>query len=67
MNIQEIVLAGGITELGEGFLKLVEKVVREHALDALAKVTRIRFASLGEDMVMMGAAAFLMKKELGLP
>ena len=67
LNIQEIVLAGGITELGEGFLKLVEKVVREHALDALAKVTRIRFASLGEDMVMMGAAAFLMKKELGLP
>jgi predicted NBD/HSP70 family sugar kinase len=67
MNIQHIVLAGEIIGLGEAFLGLVRAEAQKRVLPAMAAAAQVSLSSLGDDIVLLGAAALVLAKELELP
>lgn len=66
LNVHRIVLAGSLAALGEALLGPVRREVRGRALPGLAEMTTIEVTTLGPDIVVLGAAALLLNRELGL-
>lgn len=55
-----IVVGGGLMEkMGKPYLKLVDQAMRQHAMPALVKDTRLVEAKLGDDAIVLGAAALV--------
>lgn len=65
-NIEQIVLAGRVTVLGDIFLDAVRAEMRRRVLPGMADATNVRFSTLGNDVVLLGASALLLHKELGI-
>ncbi len=61
LNIQRIVLAGGITSFGQPLLDVVHETVARTVLARLAQDTRIEFERLGHNEIVLGACAVLLK------
>ncbi|MGC9521432.1 MAG: ROK family transcriptional regulator [Anaerolineae bacterium] len=59
-------LAGRVTCLGESFLEMIRTEIAQRSLTALAENTDVAFTNLGEDIVILGAAALLLTRELGV-
>lgn len=57
---------GELNCLGEAFLDQVETEMTRRTLTALAKSSRCEFATLGNDIVLLGAAAMILTQELGV-
>ena len=66
LNVQEIVIAGGVTRLGEPLLDITRREVLARCLEALARNTRIEFSAIGADITALGAAAVLLHQELAI-
>jgi len=66
LNPRDIVIAGTLAPLGEALLAHVEQEMRARALGRLATQTRLSVSHLGDDIVILGAAAMLLDRELGL-
>ena len=66
LNVQEIVIAGGVTRLGEPLLDITRQEVLARCLEALARKTRIEFSAIGADITALGAAAVLLHQELAI-
>ncbi len=67
LNVRQIVLGGEVARLGSSFAEMITAEVRERVLAALSQQTTVRVSELGDEIVILGAAALLMKYELGLP
>ncbi len=65
LDVRRIVLVGDMTSFGEPWLTAVRDRMAVGALRALTKDVHIELGS-GEDVVILGAAALLMRRELGL-
>lgn len=66
LNIQHIEIAGDDLYLEPEFIENVRLQVRQGSLQALAQETCIDAADLTDDIVILGAAALLLKNELGI-
>ncbi len=66
MNPQRVIIGGLATELGEPLFESLRRTVNEHTLAVLAQDTEILPASLGSDAFLLGAAAQVLKGELGV-
>jgi glucokinase-like ROK family protein len=66
LNVHKIVLIGNITCLGDRFIKAVRAGISGHALPTTIQKTDVTFSNLGQDIVILGASALLLKEELGL-
>jgi predicted NBD/HSP70 family sugar kinase len=66
LNINHVVLAGNLSRFGEGLISPLQACVQTGVLPALAQNTEIGLATLGDDIVILGAASLILKKELGL-
>ncbi len=66
LNINHVLIAGSLSHFGEGFLAPIRQRLREGVLPALGQQTEIDLATLGEDIVILGAASLVLKNELGL-
>jgi predicted NBD/HSP70 family sugar kinase len=66
LNLNRIVIAGNLTCCGEGLLASIQRQVQNGVLPALAQQTEIGLATLGDDIVILGAASLVLKHELGL-
>jgi glucokinase len=66
LNVQDIVIAGGVTRLGEPLLTIARQEVLGRCLEALARNTRIEFSAIGSDITALGAAAVLLHQELAI-
>jgi predicted NBD/HSP70 family sugar kinase len=66
LNVQYLVLQGAVTALGDPWLEAVRDEATRHSLDLLARGTRIEIAPEGENVVLLGASALLLTRELGL-
>jgi predicted NBD/HSP70 family sugar kinase len=66
LNIQEIRIAGNLSQFGEAILTPIRKDLQHGVLPALAAQTQVELASLGDDIVLLGAASLVLKNELGL-
>lgn len=66
LNLNHIVLAGSLTGLGPEFIRPVQEQVQRGVLAALARPTTVTVSTLGDDIVILGAASLLMNNILGL-
>jgi predicted NBD/HSP70 family sugar kinase len=66
LNINAVLIAGSLCCFGEGLLGPVRQNVQTGILNCLGRQTTVAFASLGEDIVLLGAASLVLKNELGL-
>jgi predicted NBD/HSP70 family sugar kinase len=67
LDMQQVILSGEITELGEPFLDLVRQQARRRVLSDMVENTTLRLSSLGADHVLLGASALVLSQELELP
>lgn len=70
LNIQQVVIAGRICELGDILLDAVVAEMHQRVLPSMAETTAIRFSSLGPnrvgDIITLGCSALLLQQELGV-
>ena len=66
LNIQCIVIAGSVSEFGQVLVRSVEEHLSSRVLSSLAQETEVVISSLGEDIVMLGAAALILQNQLGI-
>jgi len=67
LNVHRLILAGSLTRLGPALLDPVRREIGRRSLSALADETVVAVSGLGEDIVILGAAALLLNNELKLP
>ena len=66
-NVETIVIAGRITQLGEPLLDAVCAEAARRALPNMVEETTIRFSSLGyQEMVLLGCSVLVIQQELGV-
>ncbi len=65
LDVHRIVLAGTMAAFGEPWLDAVRAALRHGALPALARQARLELGGV-DDIVVLGASALLMTRELGL-
>jgi predicted NBD/HSP70 family sugar kinase len=66
LNVRRIVLLGSVATLGEPWLAAVRDEAARRSLGLLAEQTEIELGRTEEDVVVLGASALLMTRELGL-
>ncbi|MFB4166469.1 ROK family glucokinase [Virgibacillus sp. JSM 102003] len=63
INPSKILVGGGVSKAGEGFINSIDKTFREYALDRVSKICELKVAQLGNDAGIIGAA-YLVKQKL---
>jgi N-acetylglucosamine repressor len=66
LDVHEVVLIGSVTTLGDPWLDAVRDEAARRAFGLLAQQTRIEIGGAPDDVVLLGASALLMSRELGL-
>jgi predicted NBD/HSP70 family sugar kinase len=66
LDVDEIVVHGSMTALGEPWLAAVRAEATSRSLGPLVRETRVIDGGIGEDLTLLGAAAMLLTRELGL-
>lgn len=66
LNVNRILLLGSVPELGDGWLDAVRDEASRRALGMLVEDTRIDLGRSADDVVMLGASALLITRELDL-
>jgi predicted NBD/HSP70 family sugar kinase len=66
LNLNRILIAGNLSCCGEGLLPPIQHELQHGVLPALAQQTEVGLASLGSNIVILGAASLVLKNELGL-
>jgi predicted NBD/HSP70 family sugar kinase len=66
LNVEHIVLVGEMTRFGDPWLSAVRRAARRSALALLVDQTRIEIGRLSPNLTVLGSAALLMTRELGL-
>ena len=66
LNVHRIVLLGSVAALGEPWRAAVRDEAERRSLAMLSRQTRIELGGASDDVVVLGASALLMSRELGL-
>lgn len=66
LNLPLVVLTGSLTRLGPNFAAAVQAEMRARMLPPLAAQTQVRLSTLGDNDVMLGAAALVLAEQLGI-
>lgn len=66
LDVREIVVHGSVTALGEPWLSAIRDEATRRSLGPLARETRLIDGGPGDDLTLLGAAAMLLTRELGL-
>ena len=61
-----ILIAGSVTCFGQFLLDVIREEMYKRSLPALSRDTEVGIVSLGSDIVLLGASALLLPRELGL-
>ncbi|MBN1148508.1 MAG: ROK family transcriptional regulator [Anaerolineales bacterium] len=66
LNIQRIVIAGSMARFGDVLLDAIQQMMHRYSISILADETKVELSSLGQDIVIKGAASLLLANELKL-
>ena len=66
LDVREIVVHGSVTALGDPWLEAIRDEATRRSLGPLARETRLIDGGTGDDLTLLGAAAMLLTRELGL-
>ncbi|WLT31016.1 ROK family transcriptional regulator [Geothrix sp. PMB-07] len=67
LNVHKIILSGMPSLFGEPLLEAMRAEIRARILPEQAMETQVCFSSIGSDIVIQGACALVLRKELNLP
>lgn len=67
LNVHRIVISGSVACFGRELLGPVHQEIKRRSLAAFADETIVEVTGLGPDLVILGAAALLLRNELQLP
>ncbi len=65
-NVETIVIAGRVTDVGDSLLEAARTEARRRALPSMVDETIIRYSPLGVEMVLLGCSALVLQQELGI-
>jgi predicted NBD/HSP70 family sugar kinase len=65
-NVETLVIAGRVTQLGDLLLEAARAEARRRALPAMVDETDLRYSPLGTEMVLLGCSALVLQQELGI-
>ncbi len=65
-NIHHIVISGRVEHFGRIFLEAVRDEARRRTLPGMVYETNIDYSTLGQDIVLLGSSALVLKHELGI-
>jgi N-acetylglucosamine repressor len=66
LDVREIVVHGSVTALGDPWLSAIRDEATRRSLGPLSRETRLIDGGTGDDLTLLGAAAMLLTRELGL-
>jgi N-acetylglucosamine repressor len=66
LNVHHVLLVGPVAAFGDDWLAEVVRHARSSVPDLLARDTQIEFGHVHDDVVVLGASALLMERQLGL-
>ena len=66
LNLSEIVLSGPMDLLDDRFRTAAIETIRNRTFPTVGQHVAVRFSSLGDDGVLLGAAALVLRNELGI-
>jgi predicted NBD/HSP70 family sugar kinase len=66
LNVRHVLLVGPVAALGDDWLDEVRRSALSSVLGLLARDTQIEFGHVHDDVVVLGASALLMERQLGL-
>ena len=66
LSVRRILFAGSVACLGPVLLGTIRQEVAGRALEAMANQTEIGMSRMGPDIVILGASALVLTRELGL-
>jgi glucokinase-like ROK family protein len=66
LNVNRILISGNLIPFGNRPLEVIHNRIQNGTLPAVSDNTSVEFSSLGKDIVILGAASLILKKELGL-
>ena len=61
LNIHKVVLAGDMTRFGKPWLDAIQESMRQTTLARLADETQIEFGQMGQNGIILGASALILK------
>lgn len=67
LNVHHIVIAGDFEGFGRYFLDVIRHELPYHVLPVMAEHAELTYSPLGENIVLLGAAALVLVEELDLP
>lgn len=65
-NTPRVVLAGSVARFGQPLLQAVVAEMRQRMLGTLADRTTVTISGLGDEIIILGAAALPLANELGV-
>lgn len=66
LNLSEIVLSGPMDLLDDRFRSAAIETIRNRTFPTVGQHVSVRFSSLGDDGVLLGAAALVLRNQLGI-
>ena len=66
LNVKHIVIAGSISRFGDTLLDAIKGELVNHAMSIMAEETEVHISSLGQDIVIKGAASLVLANEMHL-
>jgi glucokinase-like ROK family protein len=66
LNVERILVVGNMARFGQPWLEVIRQEMRKRSLAMLAQRTQIEIGQLGPNVVILGASALLLTRELGL-
>jgi len=66
LAVQHILIGGSVARFGQFLVEAIRESMIRHSLPSLARNTQVGIASLGSDVVLLGASALVLSYELGL-
>jgi N-acetylglucosamine repressor len=66
LNVQHIFFTGPAASLGEVWLQSIRQAVLESCLDTLAHQTNLAISPRSDELVLLGAAAYILREKLGI-
>jgi predicted NBD/HSP70 family sugar kinase len=66
LSVQRILIAGSVTCLGQSLLDVIRDEMVNRSLAVVASRTELDMSMMGPDIVILGASALVLTRELGL-
>lgn len=66
LDLHLVLVAGPKEQLGDSFCEMAAESLRNRCLDQIAELVEVRWTSLGDEIVLLGAAGVVISEELGV-